>query len=410
MNKIRFIFFVGIISITLSAILSEVYLKNYTIIGLWNIPYDAPGFWDSYQFAWASESYAMGYDPLIENPVNPRGHQLNYPRIWHVLFRLGINENHANILGITIMLLFFLGIGIYWFSNRFSNITYISLSIFFLSPAVMLGIERSNIELIIFFILSVALIIDRYSRLISLSVVEFAGVLKLYPVFGFVYLLKEDKKRFLRLFIIAILIFLIYIAFTFNDVLQVYKTTPKLAGSSFGINVWWMGLRKLMFFNIPISASLEVYFRIISYVIALIIVLLTLYRSLISKSTESFRNGNYLDAFRLGAGIYIGCFFIHNHDYRLIFLAFTIPQLIEWTRDKMIHKIPTITLFMMISSVWSLFAMRFLGRRITFVMEEFSNWVLFACLLYLFFVSMPEWLKVYLRIPSSVFQNKTVKN
>ncbi|MEM3101643.1 MAG: hypothetical protein QXT99_09885, partial [Candidatus Nitrosotenuis sp.] len=178
MNYLRYILFFITIFIIAVSISLYVFFDNNLLIRQWNIALAKPGFLDSRQFAWASESYAMGYDPLIENPVNPRGHQLNYPRIWHILFHLGINESHTNIIGTIVVFLFFIGVGIYWFTNKFENITYLLLLIFFLSPAVMLGIERSNIELIIFFILSVALIIDRYSRLISLSVVEFAGVLK----------------------------------------------------------------------------------------------------------------------------------------------------------------------------------------------------------------------------------------
>ncbi len=393
MNKIRFLTFAIITILIVSAIFSEVYLENYRLLGLWNIPYDAPGFRDSYQFAWASEAYALGYDPLIENPLNPRGHQLNYPRIWHALFLLGINENHANILGITVMCLFFLGMGIYWFSNSFDRITYLALSIFFLSPVVMLGVERSNIELIIFFILTISLAIDRYTKITSISLIEFASVLKLYPVFGFIYLLKENKERFLKLFVIAILIFILYAVLTFDDILQVYKTTPKLSGSSFGVNVWWMGLRNPRFFDIPISDRLEFTFKIISYITAFAILFLTMLNSLKSENAKSYQMGTYLDSFRIGAGIYIGCFFIHNHDYRLIFLAFTIPQLLEWTRRKIVYRPPLLTLSMIAISVWSFFIMRFLGRKITFVVEEFASWVILMGLLFLFFASLPEWLR-----------------
>lgn len=377
------------------------------MIRKWNIPFAYGGFLDSRQLAWASESFAQGYDPLIENPNNPAGHQLNYPRIWHLLFAFGINESHTNLIGSIVVILFFIGIGIFWFSRKFDNFTYLILSIVILSPAVMLGIERSNIELILFFILSLALTINYRSSISALSLFIFASILKLYPVFGFIYLLKENKKRFWILFISALGIFFIYAALSFNDFIRVYSTTPKLVGSSFGINIWWMGLRHGRFFNLPLSDSLALSLKIFSYVTALLTLAVTLFLSMRNKENRLLSEAQYIDAFRVGAGIYIGCFLLMNtHDYRMIFLIFTIPQIVAWLREKKrdISLVSKTTLAAMMFSLWSFFVMHFLGRKITFAMEEFSNWIMLAGMLYLFFASLPEWFRNYLRRPSSRIQ------
>lgn len=402
MNWVKPSLFLVTILLLATAIISFVFFQNVWLLRKWNIPIDPPGFHDSRQFAWAAEAYAQGYDPLIKNPVNPRGHQLNYPRIWHLLFALGINESHTNILGSIVVILFFIGISMFWFSGKFDNITYVILSIVILSPAVMLGIERSNIELVLFFILALALTINYYSSTSALSLFVFASFLKLYPVFGFVYLLKENKKRFWTLFLSALGIFLIYAAFSFNDFMQVYKTTPKLVGSSFGINVWWMGLRNSRFFGLPISDNLTVYFQAISYVLASLILLSSLTLSMRQKNNKRYNEGQHLDAFRTGAAIYIGCFILMNtHDYRLIFLIFTVPQLATWlgNKGKSISLVPLVTLAAMLLSLWSFFIMHFLGRKTTFIIEEFSNWIVLAGLLYLFFSSLPDWFKDYIRQP-----------
>ncbi|MEW6714448.1 MAG: hypothetical protein AB1306_05090 [Nitrospirota bacterium] len=385
-----------------TAIISFVFFQNVWLLRKWNIPIDPPGFHDSRQFAWAAEAYDKGYDPLIINPVNPRGHQLNYPRIWHLLFALGINESHTNILGSIVVILFFIGIGIFWFSGKFDNFTYIILSIAILSPAVMLGVERSNIELVLFFVLSLAIIINYYSSISALSLFIFASMLKIYPVFAFVYLLKENSRRFWALFPPALGIFTIYALFSFNDFMQVYKTTPKLVGSSFGINVWWMGLRNSRFFALPISDNLAVYLKTISYILAFLISLSSLLLSMRLKNSNRYNEGQHLDAFRVGASIYIGCFILMNtHDYRLIFLLFTIPQLIAWLGKKGedTSLAPLVTLAAMLLSLWSFFIMHFLGRKTTFVIEEISNWIMFTGLLYLFFSSLPDWFKGYIRQP-----------
>jgi hypothetical protein len=402
MNRTKHILFITTILLLATSIFSFVFFQNVWLIRKWNIPIDPPGFLDSRQLAWASEAHTQGYDPLVENPVNPRGHQLNYPRIWHLLFALGINESHTNIIGSIVVILFFIGIGIFWFSRKFDNLTFFFLAAAILSSAVMLGIERSNIELVIFFVLSLALTVNYYSSLPALSLFVFASVLKIYPVFGFVYLLKENRRRFWALFLTATGIFTLYAVLSFNDFLQVYQTTPKLPGSSFGINVWWMGLGNKRFFNLPISESLALFLKIFSYFLAFLILSATLYLGIRRKDDGHYSNGGYLDAFRVGACIYIGCFLLMNtHDYRLIFLIFTIPQLVEWLRDKEkgISFIPLLTLISMIISLWSAFIMHFLGRNLTFIIEEFANWIVLADLLFLLFASLPEWFSDYLHSP-----------
>lgn len=404
MKRLRHLLFIATILIITLSILPFVFFDNNFFIRQWNIALASQGFLDSRQFAWASESYAQGYDPLIENPVNPKGQQLNYPRIWHLLFALGINESHTNIIGSIVVILFFIGVGVFWFYNKFDNLTYFILSIVILSPSVMLGIERSNIELVLFLIISLALTINYYSSISALFLFIFASMLKLYPVFGFVYLLKENKRRFWILFLSALGILIIYGLLTLDDLIHVYKTTPRLVGSSFGINVWWMGLRHSRFFNLPISDSLALFLKVLSYILAFLILAATLYFSMRQKGAGLYKQGQYIDAFRIGAGIYIGCFLlINSHDYRLIFLIFTIPQLVAWLRDKEkgISLVPLVTLTAMLFSLWSFFVMRFLGRKLTFAMEEFSNWIVLSGLLYLFFASVPEWFGDYLRKPSS---------
>jgi hypothetical protein len=405
---IKSLLFAATILILAASIFSSAFFENDFLLRKWNIPACPPSFLDSRQFAWAAEAHAQGYDPLIESPLNPLGNPLNYPRIWHLLFPLVVDVSRANILGSIVVILFFIGVGTFWFSKKFDNLTYFILSVVVLSPAVMLGIERSNIELILFFILSLALTINYYSSISALFVFVFASMLKLYPVFAFVYLLKENKRRFWILFLSASGIFILYALLTLNDFMQIYKVTPQAPTSSFGINVFWQGLGHHRFFNLPISNSLALFLKVLSYTLAFLILAATLYFSMRQKDAGLYRQGQYIDAFRVGAGIYIGSFLIMNTiNYRLIFLIFTVPQLVAWLRDskeKGISLVPLVTLTAMVFSVWSYFVMRFLGRNLTFVLEEFFNWIMLAGLLFLFFSSLPDWFSDYLRRPFSLIK------
>jgi len=411
MMRIKYLLFTCIVLVISITIFTEVWLQDYRLVSQWNFPYDPPGFIDTYQLTWASEAYALGYDPMVKHPYHPKGYKYRfpYPRLWHLLFHLGLRERHAKIIGTILMAIFFLGLGIFWFSNRFDNTTYLLLTIFFLSPVVVLGIERGNNELIVFFFVVVALTTFRYSKVASILFLEFASMLKLFPIFGSVYLIKEDR-RLLKLFFLVIIIFVIYVLVTFSDITKTYNITPRHTGTSFGVNVWWMGLRHPRFFNFHILDGYKLIFRIISYVAATGIILKIFLDTMRRGVEKVYRDGDYIDAFRVGSGIYIGCFLlINNNDYRLIFLAFTLPQIVEWIK-KVKYKIPTapsITLFAMGLSLWSFFIMRFLGKKATFLMEEFANWVVFTGLVYLFFASLPGWFKEYLYRPFSSWRLNT---
>lgn len=402
MNRTRLALFVATILIITTSISMFVFYDNNFLIRKWHIPFSTEGFWDARQMAMAAESHAQGYDPLVENPANPRGTKLNYPRIWHLLFALGINQSHTNLMGSITAIIFFIGIAIFWFSKNYDNLTSFIITIVMLSPATMLGVERGNIELILFFILALALTVNYSSSIKALYLFIFAAILKLHPIFGIVYLLKENKRKFWTLFLSALGIFMIYIVLSLNDFMLVFKTTPKGVGSSFGINVLWMGLRHPRFFNLPLSDSFVSLLQLLSYMVALLILVATLVISMRREDRKLLSEAQYIDAFRVGAGIYIGCFFLMNTiDYRLIFLVFTIPQIVAWLRDKGkdISFVTKITLAAMVFSLWNAFVMHYLGRKITFLMEEFTNWIMLAGLLYLFFSSLPVWFREDLRRP-----------
>jgi hypothetical protein len=401
MNRTKIILFAATIIILAASIFSYVFLDNNFLIRQWKIPLDPPGFRDAQQIGIAAESYAQGYDPLKENLFTHEGYQgLNYPRIWHILFATGINQSHTNLIGSIFAILFFVGVGMFWFSDKFDNPTYFILSLVILSPPVMLGIERGNIELVVFFVLAAALFVSYYSSISSFILFLFASILKLYPVFAFGALLKENKKKSWILFISACAIFIIYALITLDDLKQIYLIQPQNSKSSYGLNVFWKGLTHPRLLNLHLSNDVIMIFKILSYIFLILIFVGAFMLSLRVYNLSRFKHRDHIDAFRTGAGIYIGCFLLgSNYDQRLMLLIFTIPQLVSWLHDKGkgISFAPLVTLLAIVLSLWSFFITRFLGSKATFLLEEFANWVILATLLYLFFASLPDWLSTDLR-------------
>ena len=366
---------------------------------LWNIPTMSPCFADLRTITHGVRSRAMGYDPLVENPADPWGRTMNYPRIWEILWQLGVNEHHTVYLGIVVNLLFL--IALYVFPPRtLETVTAAILLPLIFSPAVLLGAERGNTDLLIFFLMTVVLLLLRrgssLADAIALATLLFAFVLKLFPIFGLPVLLRERKPVFIRLSLLALLVAGVYLAAIYDDLVLIRQGAPKGTQLSYGINVLWMRVAKS-------HASWALAFRVLAYTGvcgAGGLALLGLFDSAGREGTPDMEAQTRLDAFRIGSGIYLGTFLLGNNwDYRLVFLLFTVPQLMSWARSHTGHpawmaKMAIIGTFV---SVWHLVIKRFLnplaGETLTFALDEGANWVVFFCLAFLLSYSAPEWIK-----------------
>jgi len=191
---------------------------------------------------------------------------------------------------------------------------------------------------------------------------------------------------------------IIYGLLTLSDILLVSKTTPRSTNLTYGINVFWMKVEMA-------NPSLGGLAKIIFYIMAAAIILFAI-TALFRKDFQIDEKSNtlYLDSFRAGTALYIGTFFLgNNYDYRLIFLIFTFPQLVQWLKfpDKSISiGSKFVLLFMYISFWYPLIAENIrcfpYGNYFSFSLKHLSNWVVFSGLFYLFFWSFPDWVKKHI--------------
>jgi hypothetical protein len=350
------------------------FFKGYNAIwSIWKIPTMTPHFADLRNLTGGAESISMGYDPLYFNPQDPWGRPMNQPRfVQYILPILKINQHHTTFIGILFIVLFFLGIFISL--KEINNITAIILATVIFSPAIVLGIERANHDLFIFFLVSLALFISS-SPFISMFILLLASFIKLFPVFALSYFFKYTKKTQIVIFSVFIISFLLYIFLNYSDWPQVFKSTQK------GYGVFAYGVRTYSLLS-----------NLTSYIpfTAIIIGSLTFYAN--SIYAHGFKKGddNYIDAFRAGAGIYLGTFSLGNiWAYRLMFLILVIPQLVSWKNDARRGFISLIALISVIISCWSMLS----SHKLILAADEICNWVLFATLFYLLISSMPLFLQ-----------------
>ncbi|HEY1172253.1 MAG TPA: glycosyltransferase family 87 protein [Verrucomicrobiae bacterium] len=359
---------------------------------IWNVPYMFPHFADARVITHGAESYAAGYDPMIENPADPWGRPLNYPRVWQLLFALGIDSTCTNLLGFTLIVSFFVGICLLLPKVKNRTLFVILLSI--LSPSTLLCFERGNIDLFIFFLITLAVTSVKRSSMFAALVIGLAFMLKLYPIFAWLFLIGLGREKFLRYSAVLFVVAMLYTLATMEDICLLSITTPRSNFLSYGTNVYWMSILER-------DANWGAIVKIISHLLLLPFLYFAIQglrrRDFPAAAADAPLN---LDAFRAGSAIYVGTFFLGNNwDYRLSFLILTLPQLVAWTRHPgHIALLSKLTLAAILLSFWHMFIVKLFrqvpdGYLIAFTFDELCNWFAFFTLAYFLAWSAPSWTK-----------------
>jgi len=323
----------------------------------------------------AAESFAAGYDPLRENPRDPSQRPLNYPRVWHALGYLGVREAHSDVVGSIFVGLFLAGVGLAF--ARLDLRTGLLLLIFLASPAVLFGVERGNNDLVVFFLLALALAVGRRNHAAGLLPVVLAAVLKIYPAFALGYGLREGSRRALGLLAGATAVLAVYLVATADDLTAMRGVTEKSYALSYGIETTELLLRER--FGLETSG---VRWALTGCAVLALALAYGVGRRIAARPAAS----PHLDAFRIGTGVFLGTFLlISSWDYRLVFLYFAIPQLLAWidvangARD--VRLAAWVSLVLVFLAVWKT------GSAPTSHLA--IAWTLFACLGYLYMRTLP---------------------
>ena len=350
------------------------------------VPVMEPCFADLRTITGGAESKKQGFDPMVKNPGDPWNRVMNYPRIWQLLYVFGIDERDTVPVGILFVSLFLFGVCLVL--PNAPNVTILAVILTLLSPAVLLGIERGNTDLLMFFLVAFAVfLVDKNRCYLSSFVVLFAAFLKLFPIFAVVSLLRAEKKLFFRLFCVVCAVFAVYLAVTFPDLILIGNGTPKIIYSSFGKDILWMKA-------FEINETLGVFVKCFSYFVLAIVAVLAAFLFFREFVPVKFEKSITLDSFRAGAMIYIGTFLLgSSFIYRLMFLILVIPQLLVWMQSLSgRYKIFSFAAFF--SAFWLLYGqmiskiMRFFSdhirivRYFMFFVDEIFGWTLFVVLFF----------------------------
>ena len=284
----------------------------------------SPSFADLRVITAALDSYRDGHDPLTDNPSDPWKRPMNYPRVWLLLAWLGVTEKDTTTLGICLVFTFYASF--LMLVGRIRPMEGALYGVFLCSPALMLGVERANIDLLVFAFLSLALVflIRKSSRIWFYAVVILCSVLKLYPICGFALALRERTRRAVAILASGLAIFSFYVFAIREDIRAIVAGTPDAFFPAYGRRLLFRVLENYEFNVDPGFDS-----AVLASVLIAIAGLLTL-----RTRPPQFCVGA-AEKMVVGLAIYAGTFLMLNSfSYRLVFLLLAVPQLVYWCREK----------------------------------------------------------------------------
>jgi hypothetical protein len=322
-----------------------------------------------------------GVQAFPNNPCDPFGRPANYPRVWTQVGRVGLGEGDTVPLGIALAVLFFVSaLAVVGPLTLGEGAVYGAT---LLAPATLLGVERGNVDLLMFALVALGVLLVRRSSWLAAAPIVLGAILKIFPIFGLALFVRA-RSRWPAL-LASVIVFGAYAIATLDDIRTLRHVIPRVVVNSYGAGVVVEALR-LQHVSWVESAAAVRYVRLGVIVLGLLPALvLLLVRHVPGARVDDVR----IDAFWAGAGIYVGTYvFGSNFDYRLVFLVLCVPQLYTWwRRGGSPVPSPFVALVTLVATLWLSssqpplpFGLQTWYVGLAFPPDEVLNWALFAWL------------------------------
>jgi hypothetical protein len=306
------------------------------------VPTIRPGFLDLRGVTSAWDCTRRGIAVLPKNPCDPLQRPSDYPHLWLLPWHLGLGQDDTFVIGIVLAVLFLVaaiavlpaGAGV------MAGLAYAAVVC---SPAVMLGVERGNVDIFLFALVVAAVLAWRRGLpglVVGDAILFLTAILKFFPIFAVGFLLRRATKPAVRSAVAIVCAFAIDLFVTRNDIRAIFRAGFEEDTFSYGVRRTseWVGA-------IAGGTSLRAW-DIVLVVIAVASAFLLQRR--LRPSAASVRE---LDLFWAGACIYVGSYAtVRNFDYRLVFLLLIVPQLLQWARER--QPLAFVTLAALLGATW----------------------------------------------------------
>jgi len=329
---------VGVVAVYLTLVAGMRALQDLDIWPWLGVPSGPSIFFDARNVAAAVECSRLGHDPLVDNPCDPWGRVMFYPRVWLVLRWTGLEQRHTLLFGVVVITVFLVLLLLLF--GRLSVVEGLVVAVAVCSPAVMFAVERANMDLVVFSGLALSALVWRRgsarAEFVAVGLVLLMAVAKLYPAVALLAFLPTRRRSTRVAAAVAVLVFVLYAVATREDVATISSTATQGQYYSYGARILlgelyhgvlgeqWGGSRALA----------QVMVLLAAVVLGLALWLWLRHRSRRSAEGEpvpEMPETSDLIAFRMGALVYVGTFVAGNSfDYRLVCLLLTLPYLLRW--------------------------------------------------------------------------------
>ena len=344
--------------------------------------------------------------PVLElNHCDPLGWRpANYPTIWLRLSFLGLGQGDTTALGIAVGLAFLASVFV--LAGPLSLAEGLVWSALVTSPSVMLGVNRGNVDILLFALLVLALAAlareGRSARAVGCLLIELAAFLKLFPVFASAAVLQWRRRRALLAFGALLVTFAAYAVAVRHELETIRRVVPRGIELSYGAGVVVDALRRTYgehaFLVRDRPAAIAV--------LAAATLLLALACAVIAERRRRYEPepSTRLPWLWAGAALYIGTWALteNSFDYRLAFCLFMVPQLLEWARQsKPAVPVARVALAVLVatlwlsdtSSLWSGVNAAWIHAESHFPLDELLVWALVAYSAGALVLTRPPWLR-----------------
>jgi hypothetical protein len=329
--------------------------------------------------SWSDQYVADPSRPgVLSDPWN---RPMNYPHPWLYLHDLGVNGGNVMAAGCVLGLLF-LAAALYVLGplDAFGGVVAGS---FLTSYALMFGLERANVDLLMFALLAVALALRRWAPAAA-GVIGAAAILKIHPLFAFGAMVRPPWRQSLVWIGVGLVLFVAVTCLHAHEFLAGLGTGPNLrtGDHSFGVAALGLqlfpGARRPDLYAIVLASGITAFIFVVG--------LAAYVRPAVELRPEDERP---LFAFRIGAGIYLGSYLLGtNHDYRAACLVFCLPLLLRLFRRGATAGWPFATLLLLLVSVnWLALAND--GPPLVSIFKQATAWALLFCLAALYASTLP---------------------
>jgi hypothetical protein len=349
-------------------------------------------FYDARNVAAAADCWALGYDPLVENPCDPAARVMVYPRVWVFLHFLGVTQDRTLLFGGIVVVLFLASVLL--LVGRLSPVQGFIVAAAVVSPAVMLAVERGNMDIFLFAMFVLAVFAwrarDRVTTLLGPALILAAAIAKLYAIFALPAYLFTGVRRARWAVFGGIAIMAVYLLLTLADFRQVMKAPEGGLLYSYGARILIGDLYHRF------DPGEWAYGNLLAQGIAIIpvavasVAIWVWIRRRVPTPSPTERVGARMLAFHLGALTYLGTFVTRKSgDYRLVILLLTLPLLLEWGAGgsaAIRTKLARAGLVAVVVGLWVGALSPFIGP-----WDELGSWAIAGVFVALLAATVPPW-------------------